>query len=358
MAVESRIVESPHNHAPSPTPTPHGEHEARQASAQNAVLESLGVLRKAFDAEGTPKHPDELGVGVVAVTIQSLVVWPLDSLRLHMSVWQTPSWFALVFRTHHGKPHGPPLLVPSSVRPAVYAGLLESTLWPTICFASHYLEPRPKPRVVAPGGFQPVVPTSPPPRLTEHPAARLLGPRVGRYLAYPLRQVALLRQIGAPGPSLTLRSWAAMVFTPWRSRQLGAARGPDFAWRLAHEVLDSAEWLAVEGVRGVMMRARRPLPRGVTGPPGTATLLLETWVPTLVGKLVTHVPRAALLRAQVGLPRVAGWGLLAAGTEPFVLAEIVLDWYLIEAAAWAVEWVRRTVTAPTQPRPRAGEGYR
>ncbi|ORZ41345.1 hypothetical protein BCR44DRAFT_43286 [Catenaria anguillulae PL171] len=395
MARDSNLYQSAADSVDSDAASDAEQREVRLINAQNSVLTTIGVMAAGIGAQtDPPRRSHDLALGLGFISIQSILTWPLDAWRLHMSVWQSPSWFAIAFRSvpaNAAVSVAPSGRFPSAARPAMVASFLESTLWPATLIALHLNANAPSSssasfstssasrsrrrhrstssndtqtailstlaRTFAPDASTTPSSSSSRPRQPHiPPLARFFGPRIARYLAYPFRHTSMLRHLGHPGPSLTPASYATMILAPFTSYQLGSGPDPhpDLIWWAAHELIDSAEQLLVTATRMAMVKSREQRPKAsqphapvVPPPPGLALLLLEAWVPPLIAKMAVHAPRVAVWRAQLGL-EVLPWRRLVAGIEPFVLAEIIVDWYLIEMSARAMDsikdWLRPPVT--------------
>ncbi|KAI9217508.1 hypothetical protein BC828DRAFT_390989 [Blastocladiella britannica] len=361
------------------------ERHRRIQMAARTIVQSLSAVAAGIGAHdrSNSRSTEDMAVGTVMFAAHSALVWPLDASRMRMAVWQLPSWFAarspaarLTFR--------PPSNVPSSAGPAFAASIVESATVPVARLAYRLGVAAAERAMVlaAPpslnGRSTPVTAADlvPPPLMRAVQAATRvaspvvtvlapLAPDAARYAAFPLRMTARLRQIGHPGPRLTVSTYLRIVAAPMTSYHLsgGAPRHSDLAWWAAHRSLDATEDATAYVVRAAMVHARSvaatpvvdrygaPIP-GVVSPQspksrvsGLAILLLETWFPPLLAKIAVHVPRTALIRAQLGLPALP-WADLVDGVEPYVLAEVMLDWALIELAARVADTARSYLNPP------------
>ncbi|KAJ3375372.1 hypothetical protein GGF31_004490 [Allomyces arbusculus] len=321
------------------------ERQKRLADAQQNILSDLGLSFTSDAPDDVPPTPVPLARTLQSMTLfaHDLGLWPLDTMRLRVTVWQQPSLMTII-RSGRIAEEGPGY---------PWAGYLESMLLPIAARGVQRAFDS-----LVPAALNPATAQSPSPR---SPCPAALARRVQRYLAaattlitdvsvkyivFPIRHAALMRQISlTPWSFPSVVAYCRYLVAPWATSNMFSARVPDAHLFIAHSALDVVESSTQAAVRAWM---RRYVTRGRSGASSEngeveaplSYALMEGFIPRLASRLIVHGPRCALLRHQLGLARLSPIRLYA-GIEPFMLAEILLDWYLIELVAQVQKRISR-----------------
>ncbi|KNE65446.1 hypothetical protein AMAG_11072 [Allomyces macrogynus ATCC 38327] len=317
------------------------ERQKRLADAQQNILSDLGLSFTSDAPDDVPPTPVPLARMLQSMTLfaHDLGLWPLDTMRLRVTVWQQPSLMTII-RSGRIAEEGPGY---------PWAGYLESMLLPIAARGVQRAVDSLVPAALNPSTAQPPNPHSSrraalARRVQQYLAAAttLVTDVAVKYIVFPIRHAALMRQISlTPWSFPGVLAYGRYLVAPWATSHMFSARVPDAHLFVAHSALDVVESSTQVAVRAWMRRyVTRRSGASEDGEVPLSYALMEGFIPRLASRLMVHGPRCALLRHQLGLTRLSPFRLYA-GIEPFVLAEIFLDWYLIELVAQVQKRISR-----------------